>query len=260
MHMEKKEHRAKDQYDGMSRFYEVLYAVACQADHERQFFDTYSSLFSMLPENARILDSSCGNGVKTAALAKAGYRVVGTDISSEMVGMTRAHADREGVAFPTHILSWDELSDQFSEPFNLVLCIGNSIVHSRGAKERTDNLRVLAEVTVLGGLIAVDSRNWEKILRDRPRFETSDLVTYEGKEYLFTYIWHLDEMEAPCHLEILFIEIRDRKHTTWDVHRLDFTPFGHQDLLETGRALGLSVHADDYEKEADRYTVVFRKP
>jgi 2-polyprenyl-3-methyl-5-hydroxy-6-metoxy-1,4-benzoquinol methylase len=52
--------------------------------------------FAGLPPGARVLDAGCGPGLVAEAFLEAGYRVVGTDLSAEMVVRARARCARFG--------------------------------------------------------------------------------------------------------------------------------------------------------------------
>jgi len=51
-----------------------------------------------LPKKSRILDVGCGTGRHTVGLAKAGYRMIGIDLSGEMLARARRRAEEAGVA------------------------------------------------------------------------------------------------------------------------------------------------------------------
>jgi SAM-dependent methyltransferase len=50
-----------------------------------------------LPSGARVLDLGCGPGWSSLFLARAGWKVVGVDISERMIEIARDRADRENV-------------------------------------------------------------------------------------------------------------------------------------------------------------------
>lgn len=49
-----------------------------------------------LPKGARLLDVACGHGVHAVELAAHGYEVVALDLSTTLLGLARAYADRRG--------------------------------------------------------------------------------------------------------------------------------------------------------------------
>jgi SAM-dependent methyltransferase len=63
----------------------------------------------LLPAGARILDLGCGAGWTSQFLARAGYDVVGVDISEHMIDMARQRAERDGVQACFVVADMEEL-------------------------------------------------------------------------------------------------------------------------------------------------------
>ncbi|MFT8316065.1 MAG: methyltransferase domain-containing protein [Clostridium sp.] len=97
------------QYNSMSYFYNVLYSGCDMREYEDTFIDEYKDLLSSLPVNAKVLDSSCGNGIQATSLKRNGINVIATDISKEMINLTQQYAKDNNLSFPTKRLSWEEL-------------------------------------------------------------------------------------------------------------------------------------------------------
>lgn len=221
----------KEQYNLMSHYYNVLYAGANTKVYEDEFINLYKEILDELPLNARVLDSSCGNGIQAAALKRKGIDVVGTDISEEMIRLTEEYAESNNLSFHAKRLSWQELPVYFKEEFDVTFCCGNSISHSMSRMEMITNIKSLCEVTKKDGKIILDTRNWDKVLRVNNRFKTSDVVEYNNKKYIFTYIWSLNGFNTISSVEILFIEITDNNKTNCKPLKLDFRPFTHADFI-----------------------------
>ncbi len=54
--------------------------------------------FADLPANALVLDAGCGPGLVSEALLRTGYRVVGVDLSGEMIARARKRCEAYGAA------------------------------------------------------------------------------------------------------------------------------------------------------------------
>lgn len=139
------------QYNSMSYFYNVLYSVCDMMEFEKAFIEEYKDLFESLPQNGKVLDSSCGNGVQATALKR---------------------IDKE---------------------------------------DMLNNIKSLSRVTKNRGKLVFDTRNWDKVLKDNVRFTTSDVITYNGKKYIYTYIGNLNGFDERSSVEILFVEITNDK-------------------------------------------------
>jgi len=247
------------QYNSMSYFYNVLYSGCDMRDYENEFIDEYKDLFDNLQPNAKVLDSSCGNGIQATALKRCGIDITATDISEEMINLTRQYAKDNHLSFPTKRLGWEELPNNFGEDFDIVFCYGNSICHSANETEMLKNIMSLYKVTKKGGKIVIDTRNWDKVLNDRIRFNTSDVKSYEGKKYIFTYIWNLNNFDEHNDVEILFTEIINDKETKSIPSKLDFTPFRHADFIARLKKCYLKIMKDTFQFDHDNYSITLEK-
>lgn len=249
----------KEQYNLMSHFYNVLYAEVGAKFYEDEFINQYKDILNELPRNSKVLDSSCGNGVKATALKRKDIEVVGTDISEEMIRLTEEYAKNNNLTFPTKQLSWQELPFNFTEEFDVVFCCGNSISHSLSLTEMLTNIKSLYKVAKKGGKIIIDTRNWDKVLNANLRFNTSNIIEYNDKRYMFTYIWNLNGFNKISNVEILFIEIIDGKETKCKPLKLDFMPFTHDEFMLILKECGLKVLKDNFHIESDNYSVILEK-
>jgi len=249
----------KKQYNLMSDFYNVLYQKDGVRFYEDEFINQYKDVLNELQTSSKVLDSSCGNGVKATALKRKGIDVFGTDISEEMIRLTKEYAENNNLSFPTKQLSWQQLPFHFTEEFDLVFCCGNSISHSLSRTEMLSNIKSLCEVTKLGGKIIIDTRNWEKVLNENIRFNTSNIIEYNNKKYMFTYIWNLNGFNIINSVEILFIEIVDDKETKMKPLKLDFMPFTHHDFILILKECGLKILKDSFDIGSDNYSVILEK-
>jgi len=247
------------QYNSMSYFYDVLYSGYNMKDFENDFINEYKDLLNNLDENARVLDSSCGNGIQATALKRYGINVIGTDISEEMINLTQQYAESNDLFFPTKQLSWAEIPDNFGEDFDIVFCYGNSICHSIDKKDMLNNIRSLYRVTKNGGRIVIDTRNWDKVIKENIRFNTSGVKKHIDKTYVYTYIWNLNGFDERSNVEIVFIDITNEEDTKCIPFRLDFTPFKHDEFISRLKNCGLKILKDTFKLDNDTYSIILQK-
>lgn len=81
----------------------------------------YGMVRSLLPGGARILDINCGTGTDCIALAQAGYRAFGTDISAEMIAAAREKARSSGSPAEFSLRSYHDLDALGEKKFDLLL-------------------------------------------------------------------------------------------------------------------------------------------
>jgi ubiquinone/menaquinone biosynthesis C-methylase UbiE len=114
------------------------------------------TLFSLchVKEAAEILDVGCGIGVGPARAARMyGCRVVGVDISKQMIEWSRRRAREEGVEDRIEFLVADVLALPFeAERFDATLC--ESVLAFVADKEQA--IRELVRVTKPGGYVGLN--------------------------------------------------------------------------------------------------------
>ena len=214
---------------------------------------------SNLKPNAKILDASCGNGIQATALAKEGFNITATDISEDMLELAKKYASSRDVHFPIMPISWQELPTYFKETFDLVFCWGNSISHSPDEKAMINNFQSFYKITAPGGRIIIETRNWDKLIRDKIRFENLKLRTYKGKQYIPFYIWNIRDFNQPAHVEIILTELMKNNETRLFDFKLDFTPFRHEDLINRLEAVNFIIDFDSFDKDNENYYIVAKK-
>lgn len=80
--------------------------------------------------NSLLIDAGCGSGFPTLDLIEKGYRVIGTDKSSEMVRQIQLNAKKRGISIEAYHVMWSGLSKRFDPIFDFGYCRGNSLVYA----------------------------------------------------------------------------------------------------------------------------------
>src|SRR5260221_1120801 len=110
-----------------------------------------------------------------------------------MVEGAAARFQRERLAIPLMHCRWADLPAATGERFDVVLCVGNSLVHAAGRDAMVQALTGLRRMARPGGHVVIDSRNWEKLHAERQSVQVADrMVTRRGRSCLMFYAW-----EAP---------------------------------------------------------------
>ena len=219
--------------------------------------DLLETALGTLPPGARVLDCSCGIGADSIALARRGFTVTASDGSSSMAAEARRRAAQFGVEMTVTQSDWRELPQRVPSRFELALCLGNSIVHAETKYNRVSAFDGIRRVLSPGGILIVDSRNWELLYESRPRIVPArQVIERNGLRCTSLYIWTIPEdLRAPCRAEIVLLFEDANSAITHRRYVLDFMPFRHADLIADLHSAGFIVKNDSYRAANPFYAV-----
>lgn len=252
---------AQVEYDKMNWLYNSLYGDMPSEDVKNlHFIKEHEELLSNCPkESAVLIDVACGNGIQATSLAMQGYNTIATDISAEMVKLAAEFSKKHNIELETYQKAWIDLPNMYSNEFNIAFCTGNSLVHSLNFKSRYENLKALSSIIDVNGTLVIETRNWEKIIKDNKRFTVYNKTSYKGIDYIPLYHWTLNGMENEANVEIIFQEINQDGNVNLYESKLSFTPFSHDSLIDMMVDLGLEITKDTYTCDADWYYIYGKK-
>jgi SAM-dependent methyltransferase len=213
-------------------------------------------LLERTPHTSLVLDAACGTGINAAALARRGYRVWAADGSSAMAAVAADRFTREQVQIPLAVSMWEDLPAVVSERFDVVLCIGNSLVHATGREVMIKALTGLREMVRPGGHVVVDSRNWEKLHAERRIVQVADgAVTRDGRRCVVLYAWEIPDRLDSEHIAHMVFLFEDGNRIEPHEYRIGFYPITLAELRERLEAAGLREVDTDYDEARDRYAI-----
>jgi len=203
-----------------------------------------------------VLDAACGTGISAAALARRGYRVWAADGSEAMTEMAAARFRREHLEIPLVRCRWADLPAAVGERFDVVLCIGNSLVHAAGREAMIAALSGFRQMVRPGGHVVVDSRNWEKLHAERRIVQVaSRTVTRRGRRCITLYAWEIPDRLHQEHVAHLVFIFEDDGRISSRDYRIGFHPFTPGELRERLEAAGLREVDTDFDDGRDRYAM-----
>lgn len=140
--------------------------------------DTVDFLAARAPRGGSALDLACGTGGYALELARRGLAVEGIDLDDAMVGKAREAAGEGGPRF--RALDMRAAPETFAgRGFDLVYCIGNSLVHLSDRREIAALLAGIRPLLRARGALVLQILNYDRILdrdvRELPRIDTPGL-------------------------------------------------------------------------------------
>ncbi|MBM4305206.1 MAG: class I SAM-dependent methyltransferase [Deltaproteobacteria bacterium] len=112
-----------------------------------------------------ILDCACGIGSVAIYLAKNGFMVSCSDASERMLMHTKRNAESAGASAVRFYKSdWRNLDENVVGKFDCIINLGVSIYHLDGA-DLLAALRNMKAKLNPGGLLILDNKNWQEVLR-----------------------------------------------------------------------------------------------
>jgi SAM-dependent methyltransferase len=214
-------------------------------------------LLQATSRGSAVLDASCGTGINAAVLARRGFDVWATDGSEAMIEQAAARFRREHLAIPVRRCLWADLPVTLAERFDVVLCIGNSLVHAAGRDAMVAALTGLRQMARPGGHVVIDSRNWEKLNAERRIVRVANRVaTRHGRRCLSFYAWEIPERLQDEHVAHIVFAFEDEDRVETHEHPISFRPFTVGELRERLELAGLREVDTDFDASGDRYAMI----
>jgi 2-polyprenyl-3-methyl-5-hydroxy-6-metoxy-1,4-benzoquinol methylase len=210
----------------------------------------------------RVLDCAMGIGCESIFLAASDAEVVGNEINSQFRSVARRYARKHNVGLRVTAVDWRNLSKVFPrDSFDVVLVLGNSLCLLQGACDRRKSIANFAQVCNRGGVVVVDQRNFNYILRCRKEILNGNFRYGRRVMYCGTKI---DGYPIAIDSDCVRFAYQDTP-TRAVLGYLDMYPFKQGELGDLFHQEGFScqeVYSNlrlGYDSHADFYTYVFRK-
>ncbi|MEQ9563217.1 MAG: class I SAM-dependent methyltransferase, partial [Woeseiaceae bacterium] len=109
-------------------------------------------------QNAAAVDLGCGSGSQALALADAGFRVTAIDFCEQLLTELKLHAGEQSIrAINDDILNFPH---HLEEPPELVVCMGDTLVHLPSEQAVDDLLSRIAKQLLPGGTFIASMRDY----------------------------------------------------------------------------------------------------
>jgi SAM-dependent methyltransferase len=245
-----------DYYESLAADYDWIFDDGALAHGLAINHPATARLLARTSHTSVVLDAACGTGFNAAALTHRGYRVWAADGSEAMTAAAAARFRSEQLEIPLVHCRWAGLPAAVSERFDVVLCIGNSLVHAAGREAMIQALTGLREMARPGGHVVIDSRNWEKLHTERRIVQIADTaVTRHGRRCIVLYTWEIPDRLDQEHIAHIVLIFEDGNRLEPREYRIGFYPFTVSELRERLEAAALREVDNDFDEARDRYAI-----
>lgn len=187
--MKKMNDSVNDFYAEFASLYHLVYPDWEQSI-ERQAFQ----LESIIRENwgkdvSSVLDATCGIGTQSLGLAKRGFQVTASDISSEAVARAETEAITRELDISFSVADMRELSSQHARQFDVVISCDNSVPHLLTDNDILIAFKEFRKCTRPGGGCVISVRDYEKENPSDKKIRPYGIREKNGIRYLLFQVW-----------------------------------------------------------------------
>lgn len=162
-------------YESIGRYYDRIFPAG-QAQ-----LDLLTELTEA--DNCRVLDVACGTGSYSRELFLHGHEVVAIDNDPTMVRLAREKTP----GLDVWLMGMEEISN-LAGGFDLIFCIGNSLVHLDSLEKIEQFVKEAYQLLHTDGTLLIQIVNFDRILSQ----EIPGLPTIDGDEVSFERYYHRD--------------------------------------------------------------------
>jgi SAM-dependent methyltransferase len=195
-------HSVREFYDDLAEHYHLIFDD-WDKSIERQA-RILSSLLTInkVPPAADLLDCACGIGTQAIGLARAGYRVTGSDLSAAAVARAKVEAAKRGLNISFRVSDMTSLTEIAKDDFDVVAAMDNALPHL--TREQTmEAARAFHSKLKPNGIFIAGIRDYDRIIVERPAAEGPAFMGDEGERRIVHQVWEwIDQDWCRIHLYI----------------------------------------------------------
>jgi SAM-dependent methyltransferase len=226
-----------EQYNRIALIYDLIHPQ----------FDLASDSVMMLletlgldPRRHRLLDCACGTGRQLAAIAGAGYEVVGADLSPGMIEVCQRNLADRGLNVSLNACSWRELPSHYGQEFDVILCCGNSIPHSQTKLDLELDIASMADVVASQGRVVIGLSDWAKIPVSTLTYWVQPSKKCGDSTVIPLYVWKSIDKNHKASIDIVIIH-KGVTENRLEVYPLELVLYELQDISRAFECCGLTI-------------------
>jgi len=187
-------------FDAFQPYYDILVDWEARIGREGPFFQRVFANVSA----RRVLDCACGTGHHIRLFARWGMDAVGTDLSPAMIEQARRDARASGARLRFEVADFRELPAQFPQPFDAVICTGNSLPLAGSADGVRRAIKSMHDVMRPDGVLVLHTLNYAAIPEGANVYEEPRVRQVEDREILFLKVFRM--VRRLCDIDIVALE------------------------------------------------------
>jgi len=171
-----------------------------------------------------VLDCACGTGHDLIMFNELGVKVSGSDLSESMLKLSRKKLAQEKIEISLQKLDYRYLPSHWSERFDAVVCLTNSINEPLRDAETLMALKSMRSVLRSGGILVFDQGQTDASMQKPPRFapviNNPDFTRFFVMEYegniQTVHIFDFIHTQETCNYQHDSVQIRIRLQDSWE--------------------------------------------
>lgn len=232
-------------------------------------YNVYKKHWENLLEGKKIesmLDISIGSGSVTLPVLDLEIRLSGSDLSDEMLGRCNKKISDKGFEPDLKTADFRDLSCWENRKFDMVASTGNALAYVSNEDARRV-LEQMDEHVSDNGYIYIDTRNWEKILRERKRFYLYDPFFVNGDRVNLIQVWDYNT-DCSMTFNLLYTFEKEQKIYRKEKFEEHYNPISKDVITDKLKELGYSdiqlysfpsyISMDSFEN-TDWYTILAKR-
>ncbi len=186
----------------------------------------------------RVLDCACGTGQHACHFARWGLDVSASDVSEEMIAKARHLAASQNVQIDFKVCSFEQLSQNFSRPFDAVLCVGNSLSAVRARSTVREAIAEMHKVMRPDGTLVLQVINYDRFVPGENSYGEPVYREHIGQGYIF--LKNMRRAGTTCDMDIIVLQSGKAGHWTRAVFREKLLVLDRVGLVEMVESNGFS--------------------
>jgi len=179
-------------YDQMASQYDKLFQDWQATTHEQAVLLDRLFRAQGFDLKARVLDCACGIGTQAIGLAKLGYPVTASDISTEELQEAQKRAQAQGAELRFERADFCALEATFDERFDIVIAMDNALPHMLSKHALESAVRSITNQIAAGGMFVASIRDYDALLMDKPPYSPPYIHKTAGGQRVSFQTWNWD--------------------------------------------------------------------